>query len=250
MKTVMPSDTQASNDWRLQTFSYLAEDWVSPWTGGLSPKGTRITVSTIIPLAKKKYLTIPLPNASALLLNSSALAFVSAREIRGLSGIDKTLHKEVNFPTDKDAFDYIEKMIESIVLAFTAIEAFANEAIPADYFYARHGKSEIILEAANKKTIERFTSLDEKLTEVLPEFLCCPSPKGRRCWQGYKQLKNIRDRIIHMKTEDRRSSGPEIDTVWKAIILTPEPHLSAKKIIEYFINSMQEKPHWHHNFPY
>ncbi|WP_168232156.1 hypothetical protein [Pseudomonas veronii] len=250
MKPVKPSDTQASNDWRLQTFSYLAEDWVSPWSGILSPKGTRITVSTIISLTKKKHLTIPLPNASALLLNASALAFISAGEIRDLSGIDKTLHKEVNFPTDKDAFNYIEKMIESIVLAFTAIEAFANETIPADYFYARHNKSKVILEAANKETIERFTSLDEKLTEVLPEILCCASPKGGRCWQAYKQLKNTRDRIVHMKTEDRRSSGPEIDTVWKAIILTPEPYLSAKKIIDYFISAMQEKPNWHKNFPY
>ena len=39
------------------------------------PKGTRITVSSVIQIKKKKQLTIPLPNATALLLNSSACAF-------------------------------------------------------------------------------------------------------------------------------------------------------------------------------
>lgn len=250
MKPVAPSKSLISNDWRLQTFTYLAEDWVSPWSGVMSPKGTRITVSSIISLTKKKQLTIPLPNASALLLNSSALAFIAARKIRDRSGIDKTLHHEVNFPSDEDAFDYVEKMIESIVLAFTALEAFVNETIPSDYFYARHHRSDVVLEAASKQTIERHTSLDEKLTNVLPEILSCTSPKGGRCWHGYKQLKNARDRIIHMKTEDRRSSGSEVDTVWKAIILAPAPHIAAKTVIDHFVSTMKEKPNWHQHFPY
>lgn len=250
MKPVPPANSQPANDWRLQTFTYLAEDWVSPWSGVLSPKGTRITVSSIISLTKKKQLTIPLPNASALLLNSSALAFISARNIRDRSGIDRTLHTEVNFPSDEEAFDYIEKMIESIVLAFTALEAFVNETIPSDYFYARHHRSDIVLQAASKQTIERHTTLDEKLTNVLPEILSCTSPKGGRCWHGYKTLKNARNRIIHMKTEDRRSSGTEIDTVWKAIILAPAPHIAAKAVIDHFVSTMKEKPNWHQQFPY
>ncbi|QJP97025.1 hypothetical protein C6Y56_21525 [Pseudomonas fluorescens] len=201
-------------------------------------------------MTKKKQLTIPLPNASALLLNSAATAFIAAREIRERSGIDKTLHSEVSFPSDEEAFDYIEKMIESIVLSFTALEAFVNETIPADYFYARHRRSEVVLEAVNKKTVERHTPIDEKLTIVLPEVLKCSSPKGARCWQGYKQLKSVRDRIIHMKTEDRRSSGVEIDSIWKAIILAPAPHFAAKAVIDHFVSTMKEKPAWHRRFPH
>ncbi|MBP3997848.1 hypothetical protein [Pseudomonas koreensis] len=237
-------------DWRLQSYTYLAEDWVSPWSGVLSPRGTRITVSSVIQLTKKKQLTIPLPNATALLLNSSTLAFVEARKIRERSGIDKTLHAEVSFPSDAEAFDYLESMIKSVILAFTALEAFVNETIPVDFFYARYQRSEIVMEAASKETIERHTPLDEKLTKVLPEILQCPSPKGGRSWQGYRQLKNSRDRIIHMKTDDRRSSGAEIDTVWKAIVVAPAPHLAAKAVIDHFIGYMQEKPNWHKSFPY
>lgn len=250
MKPLDPSKSLVTDDWRLQTFTHLTEDWISPWSGVLSPKGTRVTVSSVIPLTKKKQLTIPLPNASALLLNSAAAAFIAARKIRDRSGVDKTLHFEVNFPSDEEAFDYIEKMIESIVLAFTALEAFANETIPADYFYARHHRSDVVLEAASKQTIERYTSLDEKLTNVLPEVLKCSSPKGARCWHGYTQLKRARDRIVHMKTEDRRSSGPEIDTVWKAIVLAPAPHIAAKAVIDHFVSTMEEKPNWHRKFPY
>lgn len=235
-------------DWRLQTTTHLAEEWTSPWTGITSPKGTRITLVSIIQLTNKKHLTIPLPNATASMLNAAAKAYESARSLRLGGEIDKTLKSEVSFKSEKDAIDYIERMIESIVLAYSAIEAFANESIPNDFVYARHNKSDILLEAASKETIERHISTDEKLTSVLPEILGCKSPKGTRCWQNYKQLKRARDRIIHMKTEDRKSSGPETDTVWKAIVLTPAPHLSAKEVIDHFVRSMSAKPQWFERF--
>ncbi|WP_395400554.1 hypothetical protein ACHMW6_24070 [Pseudoduganella sp. UC29_106] len=120
--------------------------------------------------------------------------------------------------------------------------------MPDDFIYARHKNSEVVLEASNKGTIERYSSTDEKLTVILPEVLGCKSPKGTHCWQNYKQLKESRDRIIHMKTLDRKSSGPEIDTVWKAIVLTPAPHLAAKAMIDHFIKSMNIKPQWHSRF--
>jgi len=235
-------------DWRLQTTTHLAEDWVSPWSGIKSDKGTRITLVSIIQLTKKKRLTIPLPNATAAMLNASANAFEKAHSLRVQSGIDKTLKSDVSFLAEKDAIDYIERMIEAIVLAFCAIEAFTNETIPANFVYARHKKSDILLEAANKETIERTLSIDEKLTSVLPVILNCKSPKGSHCWQGYKQLKETRDRIIHMKTKDRKSSGPEVDTIWKSIVLAPAPHLNAKAIIDHFVKAMTSKPQWHSRF--
>ena len=235
-------------DWRLQTTTHLAEDWTSPWTGITAPKGARITVVSVIQLTKKKLLTIPIPNATASMLNASARAAESAHLLRVASGIDKSLKKEVSFASEVDALDYVERMIESIVLAYSAIEAFANESIPSDFIYARHKSSDVLLEAAGKETIERYVSTDEKLTSVLPEVLGCSSPKGTHCWQNYKQLKNSRDRIIHMKTEDRKSSGPDVETIWKAIVLTPTPHLSAKAVIDHFVKNTTNKPQWHQRF--
>ena len=235
-------------DWRLQTTTHLAEDWTSPWTGIKSAKGTRITVVSVVQLTKNKLLTVPIPNATASMLNAASIAYEKARRLRTDSGIDKTLKNDVAFHSETDALDYIERMIESIVLSFSAIEAFANESIPADFVFARHNRSEVILEAADKKTMERHLSIDEKLTSVLPEVLGCATPKGTRCWQEYRALKQARDRIIHMKTEVRRSSSPQVDTVWKAIILAPAPHLAAKAIIDHFVAAMKTKPQWHSRF--
>ena len=235
-------------DWRLQTVTHLAEDWFNPWLGSIVPRGTRITTVGVVKLSKKKQLTIPIPNATAVMLSASAKAYESAWSLRRDSEIDMTLKNEVSFKSETLALDYIERMIEAIVLAYSAIEAFANESIPNDFVYAKHKHSEIVLEAISKEKIERYISTDEKLISVLPEVLNCASPKGTHCWQNYKQLKDARDRIIHMKTEDRKSSGAEIDTVWKAIILTSAPHLSAKAVVDHFVKSMNKKPQWSERF--
>jgi hypothetical protein len=250
MKPLAPISDPVDDDWRLHATARLSEDWANPWTGQLVPKGSRLTVSSVIQLTKKKQLTIPLPNATALLLNSSANAFAAARAIRNSSNIDNHVRSEVAFNSDKEAFDYLERMIEAIVLAFTALEAFVNESVPEDFVYARHAQSRIVLEATNKSSIERHVSIDEKLTSVLPEVLKCSSPKGSRSWQGYRQLKKTRDRLIHMKTEDRKSSGAEVDTVWKALFITPAPHLTVKAIIDYFARKMPTKPGWLSRFPH
>ena len=59
-------------DWRLQTITHLSEEWKSPWTGQISPVGTRLTVVSVIQLTNKKLLTVPLPNATAAMLNAAA----------------------------------------------------------------------------------------------------------------------------------------------------------------------------------
>lgn len=239
-------------DWRLQNTTHLAEDWLNPWTSEKAPKGSRVTLVSVIRLTKKKLLTVPLPNATACMLNASANAYRNAKSLRGKSEIDKTLKTHISFRSENEAIDYIERMIEAIILAFSALEAFANESIPADFVYVRtqKKKGEISAEEANKEKIERHVSIDEKLTAVLPKILDCVTPKGTRCWQDYIQLKNVRDRIIHMKTADRKSSGPDMDSIWRAIVLAPAPHLVAKAMIDHFVKAMNKKPQWHPRFPH
>jgi hypothetical protein len=237
------------DDWRLHTVARLSEDWKSPWTNQVSPKGTRLTVSAILSMSKKKTLTIPLPNATALLLSAATKSYISAKALRDSSHLDTSLHEQVSFGSDGVVFDYYEHMISATVLAFSSIEAFVNEVIPDDFIYARPRRSEVILEIAPKPEIERFVSLDEKLTMVLPEIFKCDSPKGSRCWQDYQKLKGVRDRVVHMKSEDRKSGGPEIETIWKAILLLPAPHRLAKPVMDYFVKAMPSQPGWHKNYP-
>ena len=95
----------------------------------------------------------------------------------------------------------------------------------------------------------RSLSLDEKLTSILPEILEIRSPKEDRSWQGYQKLKKVRDRIIHMKKEDRRSSGPEAPTLWHTLFKVGSPFVQAKDIIDYFVKAMESKPRWHNECP-
>ena len=77
------------------------------------------------------------------------------------------------------------------------------------------------------------------------------SPKGKRIWNEYKKLKNIRDRIIHLKTKDRKSSGPKDDTIWKYLLNKELPNMSevAKHLIDYFAANLDKKPRWYRNYP-
>ena len=172
------------NDWRMQDILFLDKDWNNPWTGVLIKKGTQLTRQSITQLNKKKHLSIALPNATALFLNSSRRSWESAKEIRINSNIDKSVKKEVSFNTMTESFDYIERIMESIIMAFTALEVFVNENIPEDFKYHKHKKSKIIIEIMDKKEIERWLSLDEKLSSVLPEAKDIDTPKGKKCWQG------------------------------------------------------------------
>ena len=228
---------------------YLSEDWKSPLTGYMVfPKGSQVTLYSIIQLNKKKHLSIALPNATAICINSSRRAWEESQKIRKCSKIDSSIKREITFNTTSDSFDYIEKVMESVVMGFTALEAFANENIPENYEHHAHKNSEIILEITDNKTIERWLSLDEKLSNVLPSALGVESPKGKKCWQGYHDLKTTRDRIIHMKKEDRRSSGPEIPTLWHKLFKINPPHLQAKDVIDYFVKATGVTPRWHSKY--
>ena len=174
----MTSTTEPKNDWRMQLTARVAKDWTSPWTGQTAPKGSQLTLSSIIVFSKKKRLTIAVPNATALCLSASARSWREAVAIRRTAKIDSSLKSEVTFQSHTESFDYIERVIESVILAYTGLEAFANEVIPDKYEYHAHRRSEIILEVMTKPGIERWMSLDEKLASILPDVLKVKSPKG------------------------------------------------------------------------
>lgn len=248
-KTSVSHSIAAEDDWRLHATARLSSDWHNPWSGALVPTGTRLTVSTVVKLDSKRELTIPHPNATALFLNASARAFATGREIRDRSGIDRTLQPNPAFASDGDALDYLERMSEAVILAFTALEAFVNEVIPEDYEYARHARSRIILEVSSKAAIERFTPIDEKLCFILPDILKCGSPRQSRCWSAYKNLKQCRDRLIHLKTADSKSSLADVDTIWKLLFRLVAPHETVKGVVDHFAKAMTNVPSWYSRFP-
>ncbi|MCF8053998.1 MAG: hypothetical protein K9K75_02105 [Deltaproteobacteria bacterium] len=170
--------------------------------------------------------------------------------IRKKCKIDSSLKEEVSFGSNTNAFVYYELVIESVIMAYMALEAFLNEHIPEDYECWSNRRSERILEASNNEKIERHFTNEEKITIILPEVLCVESPKGRsKAWENYKKLHNLRNRLVHMKTLDRRSSGPETETIWDSLLKVEAPHRLSKSIIDYFIKRMPNPPEWYNKCP-
>ena len=242
---------QPINDWRIIESSYVrvSEDTYIPCVEQTAKKGAQIKVVSIIRLNSRKKLTIAVPNATALFLNISARAWNEAKEIRERNGIDDPTAEDVEFSEDSKAFDSIERVIEAVTMAFSGLEAFVNELIPEDYRYYTNRTSEIILESMNKEKIERHLSLTEKLESVLPKALGTESPKGRGCWGDFIRLKKIRDRIVHMKTADRESSGPENPNLWHELFRISCPHRQAIKVIDFFLKETNDHPKWREACP-
>jgi len=80
-----------------------------------------------------------------------------------------------------ELFNYFELIQESIIAIYTAIEVFANLALPKDYKMSKKNNKGIE-EIWNKDNIERHISLSEKVGTILPEALHVPSPKNPHIW--------------------------------------------------------------------
>lgn len=147
-------------------------------------------------------------------------------------------------------FDFFEKRILHIVASFTALESFANNEIPSDFKYIRktkRGKEETL----GKEEIERRLGLNEKFDKILPQILKLSSPAGTELWTKYNVLKDLRDRIIHLKSEDTKSGGPETERIWGSILADRDSDhaLTAHEMILHF-RSNGHKSRWIRLFPY
>jgi len=62
-------------------------------------------------------------------------------------------------------------------------------------------------------------------------------------------LKKARDRIIHMKSSDRRSSGRDKRSVWDVVTFIPSPPNMAKTVMAHYLKDIDEKPRWFSKCP-
>lgn len=236
-------ETFESADWRIDTLATLSEAWTSPWTGHTVPAGALIKKVTVAQLNRRQTLTVSIPNASALFLNIARRAYAGAQRIRQEHIAGRTTYSEIALD-DETGFAFLEHMFEAVVCAHTAVEAYVNELLPADRTYERKNQQGIA-EVLSKAEIERRASLLEKVSTFLPEALGVTSPKGiHRAYSDLHALTKIRDRVIHMKSVDRKSSGPEVDTVWHRLLLCESPLDQAMSVIRYFAPTGGALPRW------
>lgn len=220
-------------DWRAPNNITVSEDTIL-LSGIKIPKGTKVNIVANINAKKDNNITFTIPNASALFLNASFKASKRASEIKEKSTPRQSNQNVNSFDSESAIYDFFEERFSSIILAINAIEAFANESIPENFEYIHHGKSQIILDLDRKEKIERYVSIDEKISTILPEVFSCPQPRNHACWEKFKKLRQLRDRITHLKTNDRRFIHGSQKNIWNDTFPIKRPHEMAFSIIYYF----------------
>jgi hypothetical protein len=238
------------HDWREKLTVTVSKETVLPWNNTVVPKGARLRLVSNVNLPKKRGLVLPVPSLTALYIGASEKAWEKYWGIRTNNKIDSSLKKQVEFRTDTEAFDAIENLANSVVSAYSALEAFCNESIPEDHEYWHHRKSEVILEKSDKKSIERYFSTSNKLQEILPAIFSVSSPKGHSpAWSSYKQLKLVRDGLVHAKSHETRSAQPNEKNLWDRLFTIPKPYRLAKDVFDWYLGAKDEVPNWYKNFP-
>lgn len=238
-----------AKDWRSHAQAELAQEWTSPWGGQTFPKGSIVTQAVSVPLAgKMRTLFFHVPNSTALFLSVAHREYQAARAIAQERGVFAGLAKQAVFASNDEMARYFEGMFTAVIAAYTAIEAFANEVIPDDVVYTRERNG--AKETLGKDAIERRLPLSEKLGQVIPSALNLASPKSHRSWHDFHRLEQMRDRLIHMKSGDRKATGLAKGTIWHDIVLFPSPTAVATPILDYLASKINAKRGWHHSRPF
>jgi len=212
--------------------------------------GTGLGSIATAELLAKKVVSFGLPSGPGLFLHLAHQAYSRIKDIDPLSLFDE--HPQGIWPDNQGAlFDYLEESISHVVFSFTALEAFANEVIPEGFTYTftvnRTGETRTYV----KDEIERRVNLDEKLGIVLPEIFSWKTPKGGPHWENYKTIKKTRDRLIHLKSVDKRASGTEDETIWGTLLrVHNKPFCDhAHAMIGYFEPAVRNRRYFAH-YPY
>lgn len=199
-------------------------------------QGWALVTASINAKFDKKDVTISVPAHAALCLNIAHTAHKASVTIP----VDEVF-KSSSRPTGDSLsliFDYFEQAFLNIVFAYTALEAFSNQTIPDDFVFSRLRQDKKCNESFSKDQIERNLSLDIKLSEVLPEISGIKFQKGTALWNEYTNLRDIRDRIIHVKSADLGIvlKDAKITSIWAELLTHRKVDFSivAHKVIKHF----------------
>ena len=192
----------------------------------------------------KKTVSFALPSPAALCLSLSHTAYQKAQEVSDADLFQLLPHGWSAENTLPALFDLFEQLFLNVIFAYTALEAFVNEVIPDSYTFSQTRQDKKCTEQYDRDQIERNLSLDIKLSEILPEITGVKLPKGGSLWNEYLQLKQVRDRIIHIKTvdmgylraEQMKEKGSQEKDIWTDLLKRRklDASVAAHKLIQHF----------------
>ena len=245
----MGQELEAEQDWRLQAVTTLAQAFADRETGHAFEAGSLVTLTAPVHFDRNSLLILPVPNGTALFLSMSRRSYEEASKLLASCQRDANHEDLLLFKDDNRAIDFLENMAGAVISACAALEAFANEFIPSGFRYEIARKDGKCTEIYAKEQIERYVSLDDKLGRVLPTALGVESPKGEQAWSGYVRIRRLRDRLLHLKAQDRAPTPARPDSVWNALATCPPPHLAAKGVLDYFVKHLPVAPRWASHYP-
>jgi len=143
-----------------------------------------------------------------------------------------------SFPSiekQQEYYDYFELIIQAVISAYTALEAFANICIPDRWEYLTESNG--VKTIYSKEAIERKFSLRDKFKKMLRVIIDTPDPSTQAWWMPFTELENLRNELIHTKqsTSEERysklltSSVFEFVEVHKTVIKFYGEHISKNK---------------------
>jgi hypothetical protein len=117
---------------------------------------------------------------------------------------------DVNVSDDSLALDALGKLFSAVILSAAAVEAYANEAVDrlpdGTIIERRRGKE---TQQIPKEEAIRRLGLDEKLHLVLPIVTGVESSKGKKPWEAFARLNELRGEIVHYKPRGK-TDDPDI----------------------------------------
>jgi hypothetical protein len=159
----------------------------------------------------KLYTNMFKPNDVSLYSNISDKNLMEAKELYKKIINSDNFFISGAFPNEKvqkEYFDYFEKIIQSIIFAFTSIEALLNLCFEVEEKYIW------VLKRIKNKTeftsleIEKLFPFEEKIKLISKQILLIPDNESEAIIKTITDLKTIRDEIIHAKpskSEERYS---------------------------------------------
>ncbi|MCQ2987950.1 hypothetical protein NLO72_01695 [Pseudomonas tremae] len=194
-------------------------------------------------------INFPTPNNVSLFANIANKERQQAKNIHSSLIMRDVKDKRFIDIRDEDVkrlYNYLEHIQTSILTIYTAVESFANIAIPNEHVYT-FKNSKGIVESYDKAAIERWLKTSEKIADLLPSILSSEPPKGQPFWSRFKELESIRNDIVHQKTE-KQTHSRDINSSFLGKLLNPDIFDvvdSGFKLISFFC----EKDIYHSFFP-
>lgn len=233
---------------RFRASGTLKEDIAPAYQGGPSHKaGSAVCLTTAIRDSKGDLIYYIAPSPIALALSIAIKA--SKRAIK----VHQTI-KFVDVPTPHGPakmtknvsllFDYFECFMVVVTSSLQALEIFCNEMIAKNLNGVYRLKRGNKVRKLSADKLQRNASTEEKLATILPEILEVNSPRHKKIWENFKELKKMRNTIIHLKDHEAYTNEIDEETLFYEFFMTEVDKFPkfALEMIEFFIDSKEADP--------